>query len=235
MHIGLIGGIGPAATDFYYRRLIAQHASRAMPLELTIVHADTPTLLRNLANDDVGGQVAIYQRLTHRLAAAAADCVVVTSIAGHFCIAAFEAVSPLPVINLIAEVNQAIAERGLSRIGILGTRTVMESRLYGSVSRAEIIPPAGRELDDVHEAYVTMAASGFATDAQRAVFDAAARRMLEQARVEAIMLGGTDLALVYREADAPFPLIDCASIHVDAIVRRALPPGRIATPGSAVP
>jgi aspartate racemase len=46
MHIGLIGGIGPAATDFYYRRLISTFASRKAALELTIVHADTPTLLR---------------------------------------------------------------------------------------------------------------------------------------------------------------------------------------------
>jgi aspartate/glutamate racemase len=27
MHIGLIGGIGPAATDYYYRGLIEGHAA----------------------------------------------------------------------------------------------------------------------------------------------------------------------------------------------------------------
>ena len=31
MHIGLIGGIGPAATDFFYRRIIAAFASRKLP------------------------------------------------------------------------------------------------------------------------------------------------------------------------------------------------------------
>jgi aspartate racemase len=51
MHIGLIGGIGPAATDFYYRRLISTFASKKAALELTIVHADTPTLLGNLASN----------------------------------------------------------------------------------------------------------------------------------------------------------------------------------------
>ena len=60
MHIGLIGGIGPAATDFYYRRLIAAFASRKKPLELTIAHADTPTLLNNLARNDKAGQAAIF-------------------------------------------------------------------------------------------------------------------------------------------------------------------------------
>jgi aspartate racemase len=125
VHVGLIGGIGPAATDFYYRRLIAAFASRKTPLELTIAHADTPTLLKNLASNDKAAQAAIFARLTERLAVAGANCVAITSIAGHFCMDAFKAVSPLHAVDMIVEVNQAIAERGLSRVGILGTQTVM--------------------------------------------------------------------------------------------------------------
>jgi aspartate racemase len=97
MHIGLIGGIGPAATDFYYRRLISTFASKKAALELTIVHADAPTLLSNLARNDAAAQVVIYTRLTNRLVAAGAECVVVTSIAGHFCIDAFKAASRSPL------------------------------------------------------------------------------------------------------------------------------------------
>ena len=33
MHIGLIAGIGPAATDFYYRGLIARHSAAGIPPE----------------------------------------------------------------------------------------------------------------------------------------------------------------------------------------------------------
>jgi aspartate racemase len=35
MHIGLIGGIGPAATEFYYRHLVRAHASAGRWMELT--------------------------------------------------------------------------------------------------------------------------------------------------------------------------------------------------------
>jgi hypothetical protein len=65
MHIGLIGGIGPVAMDFYYRRLISTFASNKAALELTIVHADTPTLLSNLASNDRSAQVAIYGAVPH--------------------------------------------------------------------------------------------------------------------------------------------------------------------------
>lgn len=219
MHIGLIGGIGPAATDFYYRRLIGAFASRRRPLDLTIAHADTPTLLRHLHADDRAAQVAIYSRLTARLQAAGAECVVVTSIAGHFCIAEFEAVSPLPVINLLPVVDRAIRARGWTRIGVLGTRTVMASQMYGRITAAQLIPPT--DMDAVHDAYVSMAAAGVLGDAQRVVFDDAVRRLVDDDGVEAILLGGTDLALVYREGETAFPLVDAAALHVDAIVEQA--------------
>jgi aspartate racemase len=222
MHIGLIGGIGPAATDFYYRRLISTFASNKAALELTIVHADTPTLLANLASNDAAAQVAIYTSLTNRLVAAGAESVVVTSIAGHFCIDAFKAVSPLPVVDMTSEVGRAIEKRGLKRIGILGTRKAMETHLFGGVTSAEIVPPSGSDLDDVHDAYVTMAASGVATDAQRAVFAASCQQLLKDRGVEAIMLGGTDLALIFNDQPTDFPLVHCAGVHVEAIVRLAM-------------
>jgi aspartate racemase len=225
MHIGLIGGIGPAATDYYYRRLISTFAAKNTALELTIVHADTPTLLSNLASNDATAQTAIYTRLTNRLVSARAECVAITSIAGHFCIDAFKAVSPLPIVDMISEVSRAIETRGLKRIGILGTRTVMETRFYGQITTAEIIPPDGSDLDEVHQAYISMAASGLVTEDQRSIFTAASQRLLRDQDAEAILLGGTDLALAFNEQTTQFPLVDCAGIHADAIARFALAEG----------
>jgi len=222
MHIGLIGGIGPAATDFYYRRLISTFAAKNAPLELTIVHADTPTLLSNLSSNNAAAQTAIYLRLSNRLVAAGAGCVAVTSIAGHFCIDAFKPLSPLPVVDMISEVTHAIASRGLKRIGILGTRTVMETRFYGSITTAEILPPTGPDLEAVHQAYVTMAASGTVTAQQRSIFTTVSHRLLKDQGAEAIMLGGTDLALAMNEQTSEFRLVDCAAIHADAITRLAM-------------
>lgn len=221
MQIGLIGGIGPAATDYYYRSLIAKFARSQETLDLTIVHADTPTLLGNLERNDKEAQVAIYSRLTDRLASAGAECVVVTSVAGHFCIDAFKEISPLQVIDILTEVNEAIDTRKLDRVGVLGTKTVMETGFYSGISTAEVIPPGGSHLADVHSAYVAMAASGHVTNSQRAVFDSACIQLTQEAKVEAIMLGGTDLALVYGEGETDFPVVDCAAIHVEAIVRAA--------------
>ncbi len=76
--------------------------------------------------------------------------------------------------------------------------------------------------DNVHQAYVAMAASGVVTEAQRLVFNTVSQKLLKEKGAEAIMLGGTDLALAFNQQDTAFPLVDCAGIHVDAIVRLAI-------------
>jgi aspartate racemase len=70
-----------------------------------------------------------------------------------------------------------------------------------------------------------MAAAGVISPEQQSVFDAAASAMMARG-AQAIMLGGTDLALAYSAASAPFPLVDCAAIHVRAVVELALNPDR---------
>jgi len=160
MHIGLIGGIGPAATEFYYRGLIDRHASSNTTLDLTIVHADVRELSRNLANRDARKQADIFVALVQRLAAAGAGVAAITSMGGHFCIRELELMSPLPMLNAIPEVNAEIRRRNLKTVGILGTRMVMETRLYGAISSAAIVVPEGEALDEVHKNYVEMATAG---------------------------------------------------------------------------
>ena len=41
-------------------------------------------------------------------------------------------------------------------------------------------------------------------------------------RAEAIVFAGTDLALLFNEANTDFPAVDCAALHIDAIMKAAL-------------
>ena len=223
MHLGLIVGIGPAATDFYYRHLIHAFARAGVKLELTMAHADTATLLRHQASGQAAAQVEIYQQLAHRLRAAGAEILAVTSIAGHFCIGEFKAGAPLPVIDLVTAVSQEIAARQFKKLGLIGTRVVMETGFYGAIQDVAIIAPPPSELTAVHEAYVAMASAGAITEAQRQVFFNAGKNLVEKAGVDAVMLAGTDLALAFHQRDAGFPTLDCAAIHADAIFRAVRP------------
>jgi aspartate racemase len=216
MHIGLIGGIGPAATDFYYRGLIDRSVAAGRPLECTIAHADVREMSRNLNEKTPGKQAAIFAGLIGRLKRAGAEIAAVTSMGGHFCIDELLPISPLPLVHGIRAVDAAIRKSGLEKIGVLGTRLVMETRLYGAVSSAELIAPEGDMFGRVGDSYSAMATVGKVTDAQRDVFFSAGQAMMARS-AEAIMLGGTDLFLAFTGRETPFPLVDCADIHVEAI------------------
>jgi aspartate racemase len=219
MHIGLIGGIGPAATDFYYRGLIERHAAAGIPLDITIAHADAPEMTRNLANRDPQRQADVFVRRVERLKAAGAKAAAITSMGGHFCVGELVAISPLPILDAIPEVDAAIAHRKFGKVGILGTRTVMESRLYGGITSAEVVVPEGDTLDLVHGSYVEMAIPGRVTDQQRRTFFDVGRKLCRERGAEAIVLGGTDLFLAFSGQDCGFAVVDCAEIHVEALYR----------------
>jgi aspartate racemase len=222
MHIGMIGGIGPAATEFYYRGLIARHAKAGTELDLTIAHADVRELSQNVANRDAEKQAAIFARLIERLAAAGAGAAAITSMAGHFTLGELEPISALPLINALPAVNAAIKERRLGKIGILGTRMVMESRFYGAIASVEFVLPEGEDLEAVHMSYVEMARTVRVTEAQRQTFFRVGLHLCKTKGAEAVMLGGTDLFLAFDGRDPGFPVIDCADIHVEAIYRRSV-------------
>jgi aspartate racemase len=223
MHIGLIGGIGPAATDFYYRGLIDRHVAAGIPLDCTIAHADVREMSRNLNARTPARQAAIFAGLIERMKRAGAEVAAVTSMGGHFCIDQLLPISPLPLVHGIHAVDAAIKKSGLKRIGVLGTRTVMETRLYGGVSSAELIAPDGEMFGRVGDTYSAMATIGKVTEDQREVFVTAGRQLCARG-AEAIMLGGTDLFLAFAGRAPPFPLVDCADIHVEAIFGRSSAP-----------
>ena len=222
MHIGMIVGIGPAATDYYYRYLIKALGLANRDLQLTMAHADTKTLLKNQAEGNNQAQVDIYVSLADRLQKCGVERLAVTSIAGHFCIRQFMVVSPIPVIDLLDTVRREVIRRGYKRLGLLGTRVVMETHFYGALEPAQVIAPV-EMMSEVHNAYVAMATAGAATNEQREVFLQAGRLLTNEHGCESILLAGTDLGLVFNSGfDARFVTFDCAEVHAAAIADMAM-------------
>ena len=214
MHLGLIGGIGPAATVVYYQRLTDLMRKKDSRLELTIVQADVYDLLNNNLADLRDAQAAIYADLIARLKAAGADCAAITSLGGHFCFPETEKISKLPLISAVTPLDDYFAVQGLKRVGLLGTEVVMRTRLYGQLEKTEAVAPNG-DLDALGKLYQDMAISGACTDEQRQVFFEAGHKMVEDQGAEAIILAGTDLNLAFDgQHDPGYPVIDALDVHV---------------------
>ena len=216
MHIGLIGGIGPAATVVYYQRLCARMRQLEKPLELTIVQADVNTLIRNNLADRRDEQAAIYAELIDRLKAAGAQCVGITSLGGHFCFAETARISSLPLVSAVAPLDGYFAGEGIACVGLLGTRVVMRSRLYGQLQHTRAVA-RDEDVEELGQMYQDVAVTGVCTDAQRAAFFEAGRRMVEEQGAEAIVLAGTDLGLAFDGHETGYRVIDALDVHVSLL------------------
>jgi aspartate racemase len=231
LHIGLIGGIGVAATVVYYQRLAAAVARRGANMALTIEHGDIQTLIRNNLADDRQPQAEIFAAMARRLKAAGCDCVALTSLGAHYCLDEFRALSPLPVVSGVAPLDRHFAERGIRRIGLLGTRVVMRTRLYGQLAQTEAVA-LDDEIETLGQTYQDVAVAGTCSQMQRAQFLEAGARMVRDHGAEAIVLAGTDLNLAFDGQHTDYPVIDALDVHVDVLAdlatgRRDLPEGDV--------
>ena len=218
MHIGLIGGIGVAATLVYYARLVAAIEALGAVPEVTIVHARAADLVRNNREDDRAAQVALYVPLLERLQAAGAECAAITSIGGHFCFEETLARSPLPLVSAIDPLDAWFADEGLSRVGLLGTRIAMASRLYGGLRQTDAVV-LEKELDTLGSTYTDTAIAGACTPEQRAYFLDAGARLVRDRGAEAVVLAGTDLGLAFDGQVTDYRVVDALDVHVDVLAR----------------
>ena len=225
MHIGLIGGIGVAATVVYYQRLAKAAAARGMTrFDLTIVHGDIQELIRNNLADRREEQAHAFLPLLQRLKQAGCERAALTSLGAHFCFSELEAVSPLPLVSAVAPLDTYFAAKGIRSIGLLGTRVVMRTRLFGQLRETRAIA-LDDEIEMLGQTYQDVAVSGVCTPEQRRLFIDAGHRMMK-AGAEAIVLAGTDLNLAFDGADAGYPVIDALDVHVDVLAELlAAPPG----------
>ncbi|PYG27791.1 aspartate/glutamate racemase family protein [Pelagimonas varians] len=210
MHIGLIGGIGVAATIVYYQRLTAAVGG---PFDLTIEHADVQTLIKNNLADEREAQAEVYARHIDRLKAAGCDCVAITSLGGHFCFEETIARSSLPLVSAVAPLDAFFVNQGISRIGLLGTRVVMHTRLFGQLGQTQAVAPDD-DIERIGQSYQDMAVSGVCTPEQRALFIKAGRRMIDTMGAQAVVLAGTDLNLAFDGHSTGYQVIDALDVHV---------------------
>jgi aspartate racemase len=220
----LVGGLGPAATIFYYREILKAHASIGLVPKLQIVHAHLPIVLEALAAGDRIGLADYLAGLINSMSHGAGQIAAIAAIAPHLCIAELAGRSRIPLVDSIEEVAAAVHARDLRRVALFGTRYAMETRLFGRLRGTEIVEPSPADTERIHRSYLEIAESDAVDPRAVEALRTIARDLVENRGAQAIILAGTDLSPVFDEETAGFPLLDCSRIHVEAIVRRLARP-----------
>jgi len=124
------------------------------------------------------------------------------------------------LIDMVAVVADEIRARGLKRVALLGTRSTVESRMFGRLG-IDVVMPKADEIDFIHNAYLDVVydrSSPEKVDRLREL----ANTLVRRDGAESVLLAGTDLSMVLNEENAGFPTIDCAAVHINAITKQLL-------------
>ena len=218
--LGLVGGLGPGATVYYYRGLLAAHEEAGQTARLLVAHADLDSVRRFMENDDRRGLANYLEGFISRLAAGGAEMTAIVAITPHSCASELTAISPLPLVDIVSVVATEIQTRGLKRVALLGTRFTVESRMFGRLG-VYVVMPKTEEIEQIHQAYMDVVHDR-STPGQIDGLRRLARVLIDRDGADAVLLAGTDLSMVLNENNAGFPMIDCAATHIKAITKRLL-------------
>jgi aspartate racemase len=113
----------------------------------------------------------------------------------------------------------------LNRLGLLGTRFTMQGRFFPDVfSRHNIalVVPDEDTQAYVHDKYMNELVNGIFLPETRDRLLEIIQNLKDQHHIDGLILGGTELPLILRDADAGIPFLDTTRIHVQAAVSQML-------------
>ena len=226
--IGLIGGLSWESSAEYYR-IINQAAQQRLgglhSADCLMASFDFAEIEALQASGDWASATARMVAAARQLAAASAGCIVICSNTMHRMADEVQAAVALPLIHIADATAQPILERGISAVGLLGTRFTMEQDFYrGRLTERHglrvIIPDAdGRKHVDriIYEELVR----GEILEESRRVYQGVIKQ-LRDAGAQAVILGCTEISLLIKPQHSCLPTFDSTELHALAAVDWAL-------------
>lgn len=208
--IGVVGGVGPAATVDFMNKIVRNTPAKRDQEHLKVVVEQNPQIpdrTENLLGNGVDPTIALYSTCK-KLEADEADIIAIPCNTAHAFVERIQPYLSIPIVNMLFETVEYIKKccKGRTAVGLLATSGTIGSRVYH-----DVIVPAGFELivpDTENQKRVMDAIygpqgvkAGFTTgqcvdDLMQAMTSLVVRG------AEIIVLGCTELPLLVERSDA---------------------------------
>jgi aspartate racemase len=227
-HIGIVACSAEGAA-LCLRTICAEGAALLGPHahpEISMHAHSLSEYVQALEAGDVSAVARLMLESSRKLASAGADFLICPDNTIHQAFALVAPQSPLPWLHIADAVTAQAQQRGFRRVGILGTRYLVESPVYPERLAAcgiEAVLPAPAARLDVHRAIMEELVYG--------TFDPQTVSRLQDIILElktngcdAAVLACTELPLVLDETNSPLPLLDSTRLLARSALRKAINP-----------
>ncbi len=227
--IGLLGGVTWESTLEYYRRLnlLAQERLGGLHSARCLLYSFDFQELANLQNagrwEELGDLLAGWAR---RLEQAGAGLLLICANTLHKVAARVRRGLGIPLVHVVEETARAALDRGLARVGLLGTRITMEDGFYAEGLEArglKALLPSAPQRAELERIIFEELALGRLESASRQACLRIAGELVERG-AQAVILGCTELPLLLKDSPAPAPWLDTLELHARAAFELAAGP-----------
>ncbi|APX73832.1 amino acid racemase [Achromobacter insolitus] len=226
LHIGIVACSAEGAA-LCYRTLCAEGAQHLGPHAHPEISLHTHSLADYVAcldRADLAGVAALMLSSAGKLARADADFLICPDNTIHQALEHVLPQSPLPWLHIAEEVAAEAEARGYRRIGILGTRWLVDSNVYPDKlgnRGLQWLRPSESDRDTLARIIMDELVYGIFKPESVALLQAVIER-LRDAGCDAVVLGCTELPLVLNDGNAALPTLDSTRILARAALKRAL-------------
>lgn len=224
-HIGIVACSAEGAA-LCYRTICAEGAALLGPHahpEVSLHSLSLADYVDCLNRGDLRGVGDLMLTSARKLAAAGADFLICPDNTIHQAFAHVAPRSPLPWLHIAEVVAQAAAERGHRRLGITGTRWLVDSEVYPEQLGArglQAVRPSEAERLDLDRIIMDELVCGVFKPESVARFQAVFSRLKDEG-CDAVVLGCTEIPLIMSDANSPLPTLDSTRLLARAALARA--------------
>ena len=182
--------------------------------------------MRCIEVGDWRGVGALMLESAERLAASGADFLICPDNTIHQSLRFIEDRLPLPWLHIAEVVADEAMGRGLRRVGITGTRWLVESEVYPEKLEArglDWLRPDERDRLEINRIIMDELVRGVVNPDSLAVLQRIIER-LKQGGCDAVVLGCTELPLILNDENSPLRTLDSTRLLARAALRRAANP-----------
>lgn len=225
-HIGIVGCSAEGAA-LCYRTICQEGADRLGEHDHPEVSMHTHALARYvtcLNRNDGGGVAALMLSSAHKLAAAGADFLICPDNTIHSALPDVLPASPLPWLHIAEVVASEAKKRGFQRVGLTGTRWLVDSEVYPDALAAAGLQwqrPSAAERDEIDRIIMQELVCGRFEPESIAYFQKVVAGMA-LGGCDAVVLGCTEIPLLINDTHVSLPTLDSTRLLARAALQKAI-------------
>lgn len=224
--IGLIGGMSWESTITYYEILNQEVAKRLGGFhssKILMYNVDFAELEENMSKGNWEDNAKILTDVAKRLEKAGADFIVIATNTMHKLVPDIEKNIHIPILHIADATAEAVKEKGITKVGLLGTRfTMTQDFITNRLKKAglEVLIPGKEDVEIVDKVIFDELCHGRVVEESRKEYQRIISEMKE-AGAQGVVLGCTEIGMLIKPEDAILPVFDTTIIHATKAVEKA--------------